>query len=411
MYNLKNTLYGDGIHDDLPAIQELLDSGMQVVYLPTPLKNYLITGTLFIHSNQELKLDRHTHIRLANGSSCPMLEDADDGKWNERITVSGGIWDMNNKNQKPNPMHYPDPDTGLMVIDEAFKNGIASHESDKKIPVYTGSCFRFYKVKEFYFGNITIKNPVTFGLQVAYVHNFTIENLMFDYKEGAPKLWNMDGVHVEGGCKNGLIRNLKGTCHDDTVALTSDDATYGPIENIVVDGVYSENTHSAVRLLSRFNSLKNIHITNIFGTFYTYCIILSKFYADLPGRSGFENITIDNVYASHCKGTADVAGNNSELIMIGNKNNEIDIKNLKISKVFRTETHLSLPTIAIYENTNINNLSITDCVQTNETKSPITFLRNNGNIKKLFLSNIEAGEDTLIDGLGRVDEFVKYGKR
>lgn len=407
MYHLKNVLYGDGIHDDLPAIQEMLDSGIKVIYLPPPEKNYLISGTIFMHSNQELKMDRHTIIRLADGSNCPMIEDADDGEWNERITVSGGIWDMNNINQKPNPMHFPDPDTGKMVIDEAFKSGIASRESDRKIPVYTGSCFRFYKVKEFYFGNITIRNPVTFGLQIAYVEDFTIENLVFDYNQGSPKLWNMDGVHVEGGCKNGLIKNLKGTCHDDTVALTSDDATYGPIENIVVDGIYSENTHSAVRLLSRINALKNIHITNVFGSFYTYCIILSKFYADLPGRSGFENITIDNVYASHCKGTDDVPGNYTEFIMIGNKNNEIDIKNLKISNVFRTETHLALPTIAIYENTNINNLSITNCVQTNETGSPITFLRNNGNVQRLFMSNNEVGQDTLMDGDGFVGEMVR----
>ena len=32
------TLYGDGIHDDYPAIQELIDSGVCEVALPVPKK-------------------------------------------------------------------------------------------------------------------------------------------------------------------------------------------------------------------------------------------------------------------------------------------------------------------------------------------------------------------------------------
>ena len=51
-------LYGDGIRDDWPAIQELLDSGVSCVYLPPPEKCYVIGKTLRIHSNQELRLDR-----------------------------------------------------------------------------------------------------------------------------------------------------------------------------------------------------------------------------------------------------------------------------------------------------------------------------------------------------------------
>ena len=67
---MKYKLYGDGVHSDLPAIQEMLDSGMSLVYLPVPEKNYLIDGTIFINSNQELRLDRYTVIRLADNSSA-----------------------------------------------------------------------------------------------------------------------------------------------------------------------------------------------------------------------------------------------------------------------------------------------------------------------------------------------------
>ena len=68
-------------------------------------------------------------------------------------------------------------------------------------------------------------------------------------------------MHIEGGCRNGLIRNLHGACHDNMVAITSDDWLYGPIENITVDGIYAYNSHSAVRLLSARTPVKNINIS------------------------------------------------------------------------------------------------------------------------------------------------------
>ena len=36
MINLNNQLYGDGIHDDYPAIREMIDSGMAEINLPVP---------------------------------------------------------------------------------------------------------------------------------------------------------------------------------------------------------------------------------------------------------------------------------------------------------------------------------------------------------------------------------------
>ncbi|MBE7052619.1 MAG: hypothetical protein E7395_08685 [Ruminococcaceae bacterium] len=63
-----------------------------------------------------------------------------------------------------------------------------------------------------------------------------------------------------------MIRNLRGACHDDMVAITSDDFMHGPIENILVDGAFAQNFHSAVRLLSYKNPVRNVHITDIFGT-------------------------------------------------------------------------------------------------------------------------------------------------
>lgn len=64
-------LCGDGVHDDTAAIQARLDSGTNCVYLPPPVREYLISRPLRIGSDQELRLDRLTRIRLAPKSPKP----------------------------------------------------------------------------------------------------------------------------------------------------------------------------------------------------------------------------------------------------------------------------------------------------------------------------------------------------
>ena len=97
-------LAGDGVTDDTAAIQARLDGGTSCVYLPPPAKCYLISKTLKIGSNQELRLDRFSVVRLAPKSNCPMVENRGYvGGSDRRIAITGGIWDMANLDQSPNP--------------------------------------------------------------------------------------------------------------------------------------------------------------------------------------------------------------------------------------------------------------------------------------------------------------------
>ena len=100
-------IYGDGVHDDTAAIQAQLDSGASEVVLDTPESFYLISRPLKIHGGQALKAAPTALIRLAPNSNCSMLEDCSFSNWKEGITVDGGIWDMNNTEQEPNPYHFP----------------------------------------------------------------------------------------------------------------------------------------------------------------------------------------------------------------------------------------------------------------------------------------------------------------
>ena len=99
----KYVLHGDGIHDDLPYIQNALDSGVKVLNLPLPKKFYKISSTILIGSGQSLITDKNTIIRLAPNSNCFMITNKNQEKGDSDITIIGGIWDMDNVNQFPNP--------------------------------------------------------------------------------------------------------------------------------------------------------------------------------------------------------------------------------------------------------------------------------------------------------------------
>ncbi len=380
---MKNILYGNGINDDTPAIQELLDSGLSEVVLPAPQKCYMISKTLKIHGGQTLKLGRFTTIRLMPNSNCAMLEDDDFYTHKENICIDGGIWDMNNTTQAPNPYHYPD-ETGKMSRDRVAPLG-EPKDRTAFYDIYTGICMRFCRIRRLIIKNITLKNPVTYGVQMGYTEDFTVRDILFDYTTGAPKLWNMDGIHIEGHCKNGTLYNLKGTCHDDLVAITADDGLYGPIENIIVDGIFAEHAHSAVRLLSHGLPIKNIKISNVYGSYYVYCIGLTKYHGSEDERGIMKNILIENVAACASEGTADVKGGHYPFIWV---QKGVDVEGLSIQNVEREENTYSTPLLKIDEGATVKRMRIRDIYQKSALQEEIPLLVLEGEAEILEKKNI-----------------------
>ena len=246
-------LYGDGIHDDYPAIQEMIDSGTCEVTLPVPRVCYRLSKTLTLPSNFRLVLPRYAKIRLMDGANCFMLANKTVEKYSlktdnlshemfwfydaysnepedtaQNIEVTGGIWDFNNLGQNQNPS-----------VTGKFE---PAH--------YTGFGMLFYNVKGLKLSNLTLKDPVTFSVTLDTVSYFTVENITFDYNYGNPKAVSMDGIHLAGNCHYGVLRNLKGACYDDLVALNADEGSNGPITNIEINGIFAEDCHSAGRLLT-----------------------------------------------------------------------------------------------------------------------------------------------------------------
>lgn len=364
------TLYGDGIHDDTPAIQELIDSSCEV-RLPAPKVCYLISKPLVLHSNMSLVLPRYAEIKLMPKSNCVMLKNKTVDDYAERvesrlmgsyinffspdapcqnISVKGGIWNFNNKEQNPNPL----------------SNG----EYEPK--GYSGFGFVFYNVSNLSLRSLTLKDPCNFGCTLDTVSYFNLEDITFDYNDGNLYQSNMDGIHCCGNCHHGSIEKLYGTCYDDIVALNAHEGSCGPITDITVRGIYTEGSYSAVRLLcsSPKSDMKNIHISDIYGTFYHFGVSFQHFY-ETGEKGAFENITIENVYASK----SDRNLIKFYLVHKYPKYGIVDMegdsiyKNITIRNVHRKEYIDATPTILLRENAEVTNLTLKNITSENYTEA------------------------------------------
>ncbi len=399
----KNKLFGDGINDDTLAIQEMLDSGVSEVYLPAPKKHYCISKTLKIHSNQTLRLGQTTLIKLLPNSSCRMITNAE--KDAHDISVIGGIWDYDNVNQEGNPIKLKTE----WFCSLTHSNGKPDTVVNYDVLGEMGVVISFAHVERFRASNMTIKNPVTYCLQLAYVTHFTIENIFFDQNFGNPTAENMDGIHIDGGCRFGSIRNVQGTCYDDIVALNADDGYDGPISDIEIDGVYGANSLRGVRLLSIKSLVSNISISNVFGTFYQNCIGLTYFYPRNGSRGKMSHISIRNIYGKNASRRPEYQkGDNSffrfAFIWI---DGDIDIDAVCIDNLYRNEEISHVESIKVCKGAKIKRLSLSNIVHQNSTETPITFMVNEGEIEKLYMYNVETFNENLLDNKGVIGSIIK----
>ena len=411
------TLYGDGVRDDTAAIQELIDSGSNEVCLPPPEKFYVISKPLELPSNFRLVLPRFAEIRLADNSNCVMLRNKmvkDYAKrlspdvyekeilaylWSyiddyspdapcQNIEISGGVWNCNNQNQLPNP----------------------ERKIDLSVREFYGCGMLFYNVKNFKISSLTIKDPSQYGMTLDTVSYFTVENITFDYNLGNPYPTNMDGIHLDGNCHYGTIRNLKGSCYDDMVALNAHEGSRGPITNIEINGLYSEYCHSAVRLLLVSEVIENIHISNVFGRFYQYCVGLTKFYpGETTGR--YDAISLDNIYASKDmpvrKGEYQHPRKIEDSYPLIWVQEDMVVNNLTVRSLHRRERILPKDTIHIGEQAVIDSLILDDITTENYTGEPMILLNNCGTIRYLSMRNIDSGNDRTLVNSGIIENCVE----
>jgi hypothetical protein len=250
---------GNGIQDDYAAIQAALDSGAGEIVIPMGI--YPISRTLLVSSHTAIKADRGAKLvligeRKKRGDFLLTNKDVKNG--NKDICITGGIWDGNNQapeNAKPD------------IFD---KNG------------YSGAVLNFVHVDGLSLCNMVIANSTTYYIRMCRLHNFTIENIDFISDEFGV---NQDGLHFGGDVRHGTVRNIRalsyGQTNDDMIALNADDSVErvenldllrDTIEDITFDGIYAENCHTIIRILSVTAPIRNIRFKNIYGGFRCYAI-------------------------------------------------------------------------------------------------------------------------------------------
>ena len=385
-------LVGDGVADDTAAIQARLDSGMSCVYLPPPAKCYLISKTLKIGSNQELRLDRFSVVRLAPKSDCPMVENRGykDGT-DKRVALTGGIWDMSNLDQSPNPAQY-------RCLNPPRPSPLPKHY---EYGVFLGIAIRFANVEGITVRGLTVRNPTLYGMAFCKTSYFYIDDVSFDYTTWNPIRLNLDGVHFDGHCHHGKISNLRGTCYDDLVALNANDVQCaqeeGPISDVDIDGIYAEYCHSAVRLLSAGADLKRVTIRNVHGNFYTYAVGLTHYFPKNP-RGHFDDIVISDVFASKVYSPEDIGVNSRTNYPPIWVQGPLDVGSLTIRNLSRDEKNIAVASIRVDEPAKVKWLTVRDCKVVNRMDKPLPFLDIRGSVETATIENnmfiADPGENT-----------------
>ena len=277
-------LYADGIHDDTLALQAQLD-GCGIVKIDRP-GTYLVSKTLIIHSNTRLVLAPGVHLKATPMSRCALIENEQFSKGEGRdhdIEIVGGIFDGS---------------CDQMGLDAEYE---AKHRLDDPYSpaLFKGKLMRFAHIDKIVLEKLTVKDPVSYGIQIADVRGFVTRDLFFDYN------WHFgttDGVHINGPARDGVIENLCGTTNDDLVSLTTYDEPHaevslGDIENVYIHNLTAINGFSGVRLLSGEGyRLCNVRVDGVYGDYRHNAIVISN-HNKRPGKVWFDNIVLENFAA------------------------------------------------------------------------------------------------------------------
>ena len=238
----------DGSRDCSAAMQTLFDQGGDI---HIPAGRYRIGRTLLLGSRTAIHADPGAVFLL--DEQTPKREgdhllSCRDGS--HRIGIFGGVWDGNFAlpyNTKPASIFEPDG--------------------------WSGAALNFVGVTDLTLEDMEIANSVTYNLRLSRVEDFRIRHIAFSARERA---FNQDGVHLGGGCRHGHIEDIravsKGQTNDDLLAINADDSVErienrglvrDAIEDIYVDGLFAEDCHTAIRVLSVDAPIRRVHIRNV----------------------------------------------------------------------------------------------------------------------------------------------------
>ena len=209
----------------------------------------------------------------------------------------------------------------------------------------------------------------------------------------------MDGIHINGNCHHAHLRNLMGACYDDVVALNAFEGFSGPISNIYIDGIFAENCHSAVRLLAVFEEISNIHISDIYGTYYQYCIGFTRYYETEHPTGIMKTIDIRNVYASKASRDGIYPYPDTYVYPLIYFESRLVVTDVSIDCLCRREKVIPVETISVEKGAVIENMRLSRIIEENLTGKDFSFLTNYGTIQRLVQKDIRLGDNYPADSV------------
>lgn len=238
---------GDGGMEVRPVTAELWTAAMQAaldaegaLHIPARELPYYLDGPIILSSGQRLTADPGAGMRLRPGTNTCLVRNRNlvgfpegpvpaETQPDRDIIVEGGIW------------------TTLATSAKESNGNLRGASAGKNAVPGTHGVILLQNVRGVTVRNITVRQSRAFAVHLANVEDFTVDGLTLENHR-------RDGVHVNGPARRGLIRNVSGDSHDDTVALNAWEwknyaPSYGAIHDIVIedisgapDGVPSANS-------------------------------------------------------------------------------------------------------------------------------------------------------------------------
>lgn len=222
------------------------------VHLPKRTQPYYLDGPIVLKSGQKLTADADAEIRLKPGCNTCMVRNEHISGFADKpvpeglepdtdITIEGGIW------------------TTLANGVKGANGNLRGASAKQNAVPGTHGVILLHNVRRATVRNVTVRQSKAFAVHLANAREFVVTGVRLDRQE-------RDGVHVNGPASEGVIRDVSGDSHDDTVALNAWEwqnyaPSFGAIHHVTIEHITGapNNKRSAdsIRLLPGVKRFSN----------------------------------------------------------------------------------------------------------------------------------------------------------
>ncbi len=278
-----DVLTGGGT-DDTAALQAVLDRAPALGGVHLIVDGAARVTGLTVYGNTTIACPNQScGFYLADGADRAILRNAhpSDGEILDRnITLTGGTYNGNAAHQ----VHHTDDNWMVTGMD-------------------------FFGVEHLSVRHVIIRDQRTFAVFVSNFRHVFMEDVRV-LLDAIIQFGNQDGLHFCGPGRFLTLRDIQGTSWDDFIALNADDGhtyytetgelaakdwphvSFGPITDVLIDGVTLDGAAQGIRFLSRTSLIDRVIVRNVIGTYTSFGFFMDPFWEK---GGNFGTITIENV--------------------------------------------------------------------------------------------------------------------